>query len=385
MSATRARAARTSDGLSESDRGAIRAWLWSRAATAVVVTVAGTLFGSGDVAPGWVDRWRQWDVVHYQAIAAGGYQQGGPTPYAAFFPGLPLVLRLLSEVGIGLTAAGLLVSLVAGAAAVVALGRLASLDGPGAAGERAVLLLVLSPAAVFLAAGYTEALFLGLSLPAWLAARRGRWWTAGLLAAGASSVRVTGIFLAVALVVEWVAGGGTVRRTDGAAGRRPDGLVALSLPFLPPLAFSAYLKATQSDWLAWVDAQKLGWGRSFTDPLSAWNRTVDAAFGSSQPLGFRVMFQAEIVALLVGVALTVWLLWRRRWGESVYVGLQVTALGTSTFYFSVPRATLLWWPLWILLARASLRRPWVLTAYLAVVAPLSVLWAAAFVTGRWAG
>lgn len=378
MSAPRTRATRVSDGLPEMGRGAVLVWLWSRVATAVVVTVAGTLFVSGDAAPGWFDRWRQWDVVHYQAIAAGGYQQPGPTPYAAFFPGLPLVLRLLSEAGIGLTAAGLLVSLVAGTVAVVALARLAALDGPAQAGDRAVLLLVLSPAAVFLAAGYTEALFLALSLPAWLAARRGRWWTAGVLAAGASSVRVTGLFLAVALVVEWFAGG-------GAGGRRPGDVPALSLPFLPPLAFSAYLEATQGDSLAWVDAQKLGWGRSFTDPVSAWNRTVDAAFGTGQPLAFRVMFQAEIVALLVGLALTVWLLWRQRWGEGVYVGLQVVALGTSTWFFSVPRATLLWWPLWILLARASLRRPWVLSAYLAVVAPLCVLWAAAFVTGRWAG
>ncbi len=74
------------------------------------------------------------------------------------------------------TAAGLLVSLVAGAVAAVALARIAALHLPGSrAGGRAALFLLVSPCAVFLAAGYSEALFLALALPAWLAARRQRW------------------------------------------------------------------------------------------------------------------------------------------------------------------------------------------------------------------
>jgi hypothetical protein len=85
------------------------------------------------------------------------------------------------------------------------------------------------------------------------------------------------------------------------------------------------------------------------------------------------------------VALTGWLLRRRRWGEATYVGVQVAAFATSTWYFSVPRATLLWWPLWILLAAWSLRRPWVLTAYFAVIAPFMVVFTLLFAVGRWAG
>ncbi len=76
---------------------------------------------------------------------------------------------------------------------------------------------------------------------------------------------------------------------------------------------------------------------------------------------------------------------RRRWAEAVYVGLGVGALATSTYYLSVDRATLLWFPLWLLLAGATARRPWLHAAYLSTAAPLSVVLALAFTSGRWIG
>jgi hypothetical protein len=355
------------------DVAALATWGWSRVAVLLVAATAGALFGRAGTP--FLALWRQWDVVHYEAIARGGYDAEPGTPLAAFFPGLPLVLRVLGWTGLDLTAAGLLVSAVAGAVAAVALARLGTQDGGPEAGRRSVLLLVLAPPAVFLAAGYTEALFLALALLAWLCARSGRWWTAGLLAAGATSVRVSGLFLAAGLAVEWLTGGP----------RRREDLPALLLPAVPVLAFGAYLRATQGSWLAWADAQRTGWYRQLTDPVTAFGRTWDAAFGGQQTEAVAVLFRLELVAVLVGVVVTVWLLVARRWGEATYVGLSLTALATSTWWFSVPRAALLWWPLWTGLAALTLRRRWVLPAYLALAAPLSVLVAAAFVTGRWAG
>ena len=360
------------------DRPALQLWLLTRVATALVVGAAGYLFASeGPLVP-WVQRWKQWDVWHYERVAEFGYELDGDPPREAFFPGLPLLLRALHTLGIGYTVAGLLISLVAGGIAVVALSRLAEERGPDGAGERAVLLLLLSPCAVFLAAGYTEALFLALALPAWLAARRGDWWLAGALGAGASSVRVTGLFLFAALVVEWAVG-------HRSRGRRLTDAPALLLPLVPPAAYAWYLHSTRGDWLAWVHAQEEGWHRSFTDPVQAFRTTWDAAFGGGQALQWQWAFRAEIVAVLVGVLLTAFLLWHRQWAEATYIGLTVAAFATSTWYFPVPRSTVLWWPLWIVLAQLTLRRPWLLTAYLVVVAPLSVVWVLLFTTGRWAG
>jgi hypothetical protein len=178
------------------------------------------------------------------------------------------------------------------------------------------------------------------------------------------------------LVVEFLTGGERRRWAD---------LPWLLLPAVPVLMFTAYLHSLTGDWLRWVHAQEEGWNRSFTDPVAAFQVTWQAGFGGTQPLGFAWMFRAEIVAVLVGVVLTGWLIWCRRWGEVTYVGLAVVAYATSTWYFSVPRAALLWWPLFIGLAHWSVRRSWVLGGYLAVVAPFAVVFTLLYSVGRWAG
>ena len=76
---------------------------------------------------------------------------------------------------------------------------------------------------------------------------------------------------------------------------------------------------------------------------------------------------------------------RRRWPEALYVGLSLLALSTTTWFMSVPRAMLLWWPLWILLARESLRRRWVHSAYLAIAPALMATYVIAFTSGGWVG
>jgi len=370
--------------LARLDQVALKLWGLTRITTFLLVGAAAWLFDSREKAAApvpYLDRWLQWDVHHFQTIAEFGYggnpETGPLVPLQAFFPGLPLMLRALHFLGINLTVAGLMVSLVAGGVAVVALARLGAMEGGPAVGGRAVLLFLLAPSAVFLAAGYTEALFLGFALPAWLAARRGHWLTAGLLAAGAASVRVTGVFLAAALVVEFLTASDGRRRWLQAPW--------LLLPGVPVLAYMTFLHERYGNWFEWQEAQQEGWYREFTDPWQTLVTTWEAATGGGQTVGFAWMFRAEIVAVLLGVALTGWLLWWRRWGETTYVGLQVAAFATSTWYFSVPRATLLWWPLWIALAAWSLRRRWVLTAYLTLIAPFMVVFTLMFAVGRWTG
>ena len=362
--------------LPATDREALALWVASRLGLWVVAGAVGWLFPSDGAVPPLLDRWQQWDFHHFWGIALYGYG-GEPTgvPNEAFFPGLPGLLWGGAQVGLQHVVMGLLVSFVMGAVAAVALARLGDLDGGPGVGPRTVLVWVLAPPAVFLAAPYTESLFLGLALPAWLAARRERWALAGVLAAGAVTVRVSGIFLVAALVVYWLT----------ASRRHWPGLAWLALPLAPLLAWTAYVRSVTGSWTGWLDAQAEEWNREFTWPWDAWSATWEAAFGGGQTPNFTWMFRAEIVAVLVGVLLTVHLLRRARWGEATWVGLQVGAFATSSWFFSVPRATLMWWPLWIGLAVLTLRRRWVLWVYVSVSAPLMVVWAAAFLTGRWAG
>ncbi|KAB8196431.1 hypothetical protein FH608_006680 [Nonomuraea phyllanthi] len=347
-------------------RDALLLWLGSRAGL-LVATLLGTALGA------YADKWRKWDAGLFITIAQYGYdgEPGRPVDdgLPAFFPGLPAVLRIVHVLVPDWSAAGLLVSLAAGAVAMVALARLAELEG--ATGWMAVLALLLFPMAVFLAAGYSESLFLAFAIPAWLAARLGSWPAAAALAAGASCVRITGLFLAIALVVEFVRSRESVRRAGW-----------LAVPFLPLVAYSYYHYSRSGDWLAWKHAQEAGWGRDFAWPWESWKTTWRSAMGSDD---FAVAFRMEIVGAVVAVAVLVWLLVLRRWSELAYTGLQAAALMTSAYYLSIPRSLLLWFPLWVLVAKVSTRRPWVIAAYALVCGPLMLVNAGRFLSGAWAG
>ncbi|WP_432215809.1 mannosyltransferase family protein [Streptomyces hygroscopicus] len=334
---------------------------------------------------GFFAPWQQWDWGHFLHIARDGYFPGLAGPWTngwdnreAFFPGFPLLLRAVHTVVPHWATAGLLISFVSGAVAVLALARVARLYLPdGNAGRRAVLFLLLSPCAIFLAAGYTEALFLALALPAWLAAHRQNWPAAAVLACLACAVRVSGLFLVAALAVHFALTARTRRQWRA--------LPWLALPALAPVVYSWYLHLHTGDWMAWKHAQERGWYRDFHTPWEAWQNTWHAAFEESLPTGYALMSQAELLAMVVGILLAGVLARQRRWPEAVYVGLSLWALGTSYWYTSIPRATLLWWPLWILLAGWSLRTPRFTTLYLCLTAPLMTIFAVTFLSGRWAG
>ncbi|MBB5130465.1 hypothetical protein HNP84_000153 [Thermocatellispora tengchongensis] len=375
---------------------ALALWVASRLGVlALAVVAAGTLFRD-DVRP-LLERWRHWDAHLLIIIAEHGYDgdpAARPDPgLPAFFPGMPLALRAVHLIVRDWTLSGMFISLVAGAVAMVALARLAEFEGPPGAGWRAVLALLLCPTAVFLFAGYSEALFLAFGIPAWLAARRGNWLAAGLLGAGASCVRITGLFLAFALIVEYVAGRRREQAEEEPGARLRTHWGWLVVPFVPLLAYSAYQYSRTGDWLAWNHAQEAGWGRRLVPPWESFATTWASATGDGQ---FAWAFRLEIAGAVVGVGLVLWLLWMRRWSELVYVGLQVGALICSAYYLSIPRSALLWWPLWLAIARLSTPRPeedgvmaqvrpWTLAVYGLLVAPLMALNTLTFLQGAWAG
>ncbi|MCW2947474.1 MAG: hypothetical protein JWR24_4191 [Actinoallomurus sp.] len=356
------------DPLSRGDRSALRAWTGTRLGVMAISLAVAAIWSYGDLKDSFLGRWTQWDVDLFIEIAKYGYRGDPSRPpdagLPAFFPGLPLLLRTVHVLIPSWQLSALLISLVAGAVAMVALARLG-----GEAGPKTVFALLLSPYAVFLFAGYSEALFLAFALPAWLLARQRRWELATLCAMGAACVRVTGVFLAVTLIVEFLAGDRRWRLAPW-----------LVMPFLPVLGYTLYQWRRTGDWLAWQHAQQAGWGRSMAWPWAALRTTWQAAFGVHDQ--FTGAFRVELIAAAVGVALTGWLLVRRRWAEAAYVGLPMVSLLTSAFYLSIGRATLLWWPLWLAIGAA--RRP-VYIAVILIFLPLLIEEIVLFTAGSWAG
>lgn len=325
------------------------------------------------------DVFGNWDVAHYLGIAHNGYAEANSI---AFFPGWPLLVRLASLVGLPELAVGMVLALVASGFAAAALYRLG--------GAPAAIAWLLAPTAVFTLVPYTEAAFCAAAFWAWERATARQWGAAAVLAAVAASVRVSGVFLIVALAVLALTQAGSPR----VRGRR---LLWLGLPVAVVAAYLGYLYAITGHWTAWLDAQASGWARGFAWPWQSLQHTLDvlAPGAYADHPEWRWVFAAEIVSMAVGLLLTVVCLVRRRWAEATWVGLQVLAFGTSYWFMSVNRAVLLWFPLWIvigglfggLVARRG-RVPWwraALVALLALVAlAVQAVWAWLFFTGRWA-
>jgi hypothetical protein len=384
-------------GVGENEKLALGLWLISRVGIGLLVWI--TVWTSADaksrVPHSMSQVWDRWDVVRYIDIAAHGYSlRAIHGASIAFFPGMPAALYVVHLAVRQWVVSGLLISFVAGAVASVALARIIALEaGTGKdAGEaddadaawyersavrNGVTLWLCSPAAVFLAVGYTEALFLAFALPAWLAARRERWLTAGLLTAGAMAVRINGLFVFAALVVLFL-----LTRPRGRDWLRGS---ALLISLVPLAAFFTYLHHLTGSWTAWSHAESQGWDRKLTNPLRTFRNTWHYAFGHFLPAATAWEYQVEILAIAVGVGLLVWLLVRRRWAEAVYVGFSVVTLATSHVYLSVTRELLLWFPLWAALGVWTVRRPWAKTVILTVSTPMMFVVAYLFFTGRWAG
>jgi Mannosyltransferase (PIG-V) len=366
--------------LSPADRTALGIWLVSRCAVLALTWPAAYIMRGGAKNPQpWLSLWQNWDAVRLQAIAQYGYfgPAGHPLPdQVAFFPGFPIALAAVHLLARNWTVSGLLVSLLAGGVAAVALSRIAERHYQPGSGSRAVWFLVASPAAIFLAAGYTESLFLAAALTSWLAARDRRWAAAALLAGAACLIRVNGLFLCAALVTEILSRG---KRDKLRA------LALLALALVPMACYELYLRVSTGSWLAWQHAEKAGWYRQLTNPVDTWRTAWRAGFGHQFAAPVSFPFQLEIAAVLAGIILTAVLLWRRRWPEAVYCGLTIGALATSVWYESVPRALLLLWPLWCGLAVIAGRRRWAGPLYLCLSVPVAAAIGILFLTGHWAG
>jgi hypothetical protein len=366
--------------LTPTDRTALAIWLTTRLAVLALTWPAAFIFRGQTKSPqGWFQLWQNWDAVRLADIAQFGYFSPAEKLYPnqiAFFPGFPGALDIVHALVRQWTVSGLIVSFIAGTVAVVALSRIAERDYRPGSGSKAVLYLVVSPAAIFLAAGYTESLFLALAVTSWLCARSDRWVAAVLLAGLASVVRVNGLFLCVAVAFE------ILRRAGGQRVRA----LAVFIPALVPLAcYEIYLKVTTGSWLAWMHAEQLGWQRQLTNPIDTFKTTWGAGFGQEFAAPINFVFQLEIFAVAAGVIATIALLVHRRWPEAIYVGLTIVALATSIWYESVPRSLLLLWPIWCGLAVLAMRRAWVGYVYLAISIPVSAAIGLLFLTGNWAG
>jgi hypothetical protein len=334
--------------------------------------------GRGALDQGWLDVWSRWDALHFYSVAAEGYAEPGSEPHAtAFFPGLPLLLRAGIAVGLEPVAAGLLISAVASLVSFAFLFKLAEHDAGPDAGRRAVTYLAVWPTAVFLVAPYSEALFLAGAIPSFYLARKRRWALAGAFAAVAMAARFAGVFLIFGLVLEFS------RQRDFSAARLRQAAVGAVIALAPLAAYASFLARARGDALYFFTDQRLGWGRSLTNPVRSLMNTWSTWGGADYPSNWIFAWRIEIVAAAAGVGLFAWAVAKREWGYAGYVGATMAALMASSWYFSIPRMLLSLFPAMVFIAGWTREHPLRHDLVVLAMAPVATLGVIVFTRGAW--
>lgn len=368
---------------------------WAEAAVLVLVTrvlffavaYAAAMFlspGQGPIGEGFLQIWQRWDANHFVIVAEHGWSGpiADPAKPSAFFPLYPLAMRAFMAIGLPPVAAGLLVSTIATYIACVFLMKLADSELGEGTGRRAVLYLLLFPTAVFLVAPYSEALFLAGAIPAFYFARQRRWLLAALPAAVAMGSRAAGIFLLIGLFFEYIRQG----LEDGKWGgrRARDAAVCLAIGAAPLALYGLFLHAEKGNAFQYLIDQEQGWGRDFpTSPIRAFMATWNTRTGLDYPTNWIFAWRIEILAAAAGVGLAVWAAIKKEWGYAAFMGTFIATLLMSTWYFSIPRMLLSFFPAVLFLASGTRSRATTHEIALVALASVATMGVIVYTRGAW--
>lgn len=295
--------------------------------------------------------WGHYDGAHYVSIA----QQGYKLLEYAFFPLYPLLIKIVAwpaTLIFGSSpniygAAALIIttlSLVGASYFILQIAR-QKFDLP--TGQRAILLLLFFPSAIFLGAIYTESLFICLTAAAFYYMHQQRWLLASLLAALAASTRSVGLILFFCLGIEFYL----------VYGRHSKNHLKQALPFLlVPLSLAFYMAY---QW--W----QVGTPWQFFLAQKAWGRQVDGstlsglAHDLSQGLNFlnfgphMIASMYDSLAVIMALALAAVMLYRRYWSFALLTLFAVLLPLSSGMIVGAIRYVLVAFPLFLLLGHQT--------------------------------
>lgn len=299
---------------------------------------------------GLIGVWQRWDACWYGKIATYGYEPG--TTSAGFWPMYPLLTGMVAQLlGMDVALAGLFVTSAAYIVAMAALYLLVEGDFGRAVARRTVVYLSVFPAALFLFAPFSEALFLALAVLAILGARRHQWSLAGIAVLAASLTRTQGLFLVLSLGWEairvsraWWAQPKDARRS--AAGVLLPPAAATLLPFVGFVGFSLYAKLTTG--ITPIDVQDTWGGNEIHMPWEVVAASWQWAVEHHDPLQF---VNLATLVLFAGVGLAA--IRRLPLAYSLYALPQIALLATRilpTPLTSTTRYLLVIFPVFVALA-----------------------------------
>lgn len=327
--------------------------------------------GVRPVSPDWnvIEVHNRWDSYWYLEIARDGYSLRGEKDQSnvVFFPLYPLLVRAAgSATGGDLVLAGWIVSSLFLALAVCMLVRLTQEFHPSIEPLRPAVFLLVYPAAFFLNAVYSESLFLFLSLAMVFWARRGNFWLAAVFAGLASATRISGVFLLVLLLVEFI-------QAHGWRGLFTRRVWALALAPTGVLAFFLYHWVAFGDFFLYLKVQS-AYGRDFAMEAS------DFDFRNGPDLVVTVLDWFFVaVAFLMGIVASL----RLRISYGVYMLVSLGVALSSGSFLGAARYSMVLFPIHLIGAgiRSDVGRgAWLLGSTLLLA--LNII---CFVNHYWAG
>jgi Gpi18-like mannosyltransferase len=355
--------------------------------------------------------WLHWDAGWYTGIVRTGYAFPRQTVFFPLYVLLTqLVVLILGPAHILLSA--MLVSNLATLAAFIGLAALAVHEG---ATERAatttLLVFAAYPLAFFLAAAYTEGLFVACAVWALYAARRGWWYRAGLFALLTGLTRSTAIILILPLAYEFARQHGwlmalrerrprTVRDltailSNRAAWRRaldqaPRFLAASGGPCLGIAIWAAVCALRFGDPLAFIN-QEAYWHHVTMPPWQTIGSGVEQLLAMRMWSYSQARYLIDFLPVLLVLLLSLLAVRHMPVTLTLYsLCLAVLTLSTPVAYVpgvavynSFGRYMIPALPVFLLLGRLADRRPALQTLLLCGGFMLQAIFATFFLTGGW--
>lgn len=223
--------------------------------TLVLLSSLITAFSDRHINP--LHLFNYWDNGWYQTIVQDGYHiTPGQQSNVAFFPLYPLLVKAVTAMGLSVVQAGVTVSLISFAAALVTTFALVRKRVGSKEAQITCLLLAFFPFSFFFGLLYTEALFLLLVVATLLFLDTHKWWPAAIAAGLAGATRVTGLLLLVVVIGTYLDSCGKLSWRNA---MRALGLGVVSS--LGMLAYMGYLQKRFGDALAFFHVQQYWPGR----------------------------------------------------------------------------------------------------------------------------
>lgn len=321
------------------------------------------------------------DGIHYLDIARKGYgiyQQ-------AFFPLYPKLIRFLTPIFLGRDLlAALFISCFSLIIALWLFYKLILLDYKKEVAGKALLFFLIFPTSFFLGMVYTESLFLLFILGCFYAARKEKWFLAGVSGALAANTRLVGVFLFPALLFEWW----QQRKEQESvlpAGEQAKRLLSV---FFIPFGLFSYMKFLTQNYRdplmffhvqPFFGAERSG-GKVILLYQVFWRYFKMILTTTSDPLYFTVWLE-----LLAGggFLLLLWLAYRKeiRYSYLIFAFLAYLVPAFSGTFSSMPRYLLATFPSFI--ALSLIKRPKLQKSILFVFGILLIISAVFFFQGYW--